>query len=257
MKPGLKDAFAERWNKYFPNADLPITFFYTKNPGAVPKPGSIEGRRCIINDLEPITQGQSLAFDAKSVICPGGKRYLGFTQKLMPNFEYFLSCGIPGKMEGERYKKTPELVLKQFKAHDVTPAPAKNIVFKRWDNLGEKDEPLAVIFFAPPDVLSGLFTLANYDEPRNDAVFCPMGAGCATIVEFPLIEGRSKKPRAVIGMFDVSARPGMNPQKLTFSVPMAKFERMVDNMDESFLITHSWEVVKNRMSQSAPQPTNP
>lgn len=28
----------------------------------------------------------------------------------MPNFEYFLSCGIPGKLEGERYKKTPELV---------------------------------------------------------------------------------------------------------------------------------------------------
>ncbi len=28
----------------------------------------------------------------------------------MPGFEYFLSCGIPGKLEGERYKKTPALV---------------------------------------------------------------------------------------------------------------------------------------------------
>jgi len=33
----------------------------------------------------------------------------------MPHFEYFLSCGIPGKLEGERYKKSPELV-KEFRA---------------------------------------------------------------------------------------------------------------------------------------------
>ena len=247
MKPGLKEAFAERWNKYFPNADLPITFFYTKNPGEIPRPASVEGRRCLINDLEPITQGQSLYFDAKSVICPGGKRYLGFTQKLMPNFEYFLSCGIPGKMEGERYKKTPELVRKQFKTASVPPAPAKNIVFKRWDNLEAKDQPQAVIFFAQPDVLSGLFTLANYDEPRNDAVFCPMGAGCATIVEYPLTESRTKKPRAVLGMFDVSARPYVPKETLTFSLPIKKFKIMVDDMEESFLITPSWAKVRKRI----------
>jgi hypothetical protein len=28
---------------------------------------------------------------------------------------------------------------------------------------------------------------------------------------------------------------------------MEKFERMVDNMDESFLITESWKKVKGRM----------
>ena len=36
---------------------------------------------------------------------------MGFTQELRPNFEFFLSCGIPGEMEGERYKKSQELVL--------------------------------------------------------------------------------------------------------------------------------------------------
>jgi hypothetical protein len=36
---------------------------------------------------------------------------------------------------------------------------------------------------------------------------------------------------------------------LTFSVPMQKFERMVANMDESFLITESWNKVKGRMNQ--------
>ncbi len=68
-----------------------------------------------------------------------------------------------------------------------------------------------------------------------------MGAGCATIVQYPLVECRSNRPSAVLGMFDVSARPGVHANTLTFSIPMQKFERMVDNMDESFLITGSWE----------------
>jgi hypothetical protein len=48
-------------------------------------------------------------------------------------------------------------------------------------------------------------------------------------------------------MFDVSARPGVDANSLSFSVPMQKFERMVADMDESFLITESWEKVKSRL----------
>jgi hypothetical protein len=181
------------------------------------------------------------------VACFGGKRYLGFSQALMPNFEYFLSCGIPGKLEGERYKKSPELVRELLNHVPTFTAPAMYVLFKRWDKLEDKDQPQAVIFFAPPDVLSGLFTLANFDEPTNEAVFCPMGAGCSTIVQYPILESQSNHPRAVLGMFDVSARPGVEASTLTFSVPMQKFERMVGDMDESFLITGSWEKVKTRL----------
>jgi hypothetical protein len=250
MKTGLKQEFMERWRKYFPGAQLPIAFYYTEDPGGVPEPKSVQGRRCFVDDLEAIRKGESLCFDAKSVICPGGKRYLGFTQGLMPDFEYFLSCGIPGKLEGERYKKSPDLVVELIKGNPVTPAPARFIVFKRWDALEEADRPQVVIFFAPPDVLSGLFTLANYDEPTNETVFCPMGAGCATIVQYPLQECLSEHPRAVLGMFDVSARPGVDPNSLTFAVPIQKFERMVENMDESFLITGSWEKIKARIGKA-------
>ena len=250
MKPGLKQQFIERWQKYFPDVELPITFYYSENAGEM-KPFRIsEGQHCFINDLAAIRQGQTLCFDTKSLACFGGKRYLGFSQNLMPNFEYFLSCGIPGKLEGERYKKTPELVKDLLKVVPTFTAPAKYIIFKRWDMLEEEDQPQVVIFFAPPDVLSGLFTLANFDEPTNEAVFCPMGAGCGTIVQYPLIECESEHPRAVLGMFDVSARPGVDPTSLTFSIPMKKFERMVDNMDESFLITESWNKVKSRLRPS-------
>lgn len=247
MKPGLKQEFTQRWSKYFPGAELPIAFYYTDKEGQAPVHRITEGQHCFVNDLEAIRQGRALSFDTKSIACFGGKRYLGFSQNLMPNFEYFLSCGIPGKLEGERYKKSPELVKEMLNHVPTFKAPGKYIVFKRWDALEEADQPQIVIFFASPDVLSGLFTLANYDEPTNEAVFCPMGAGCGTIVQYPLNECKSDRPRAVLGMFDVSARPGINPTHLAFSVPMQKFERMVENMDESFLITGSWEKIKSRL----------
>ncbi len=44
-------------------------------------------------------------------------------------------------------------------------APARYAIFKRWDMLDESDNPEVVIFFSQADVLSGLFTLANYDYP--------------------------------------------------------------------------------------------
>jgi len=247
MKPGLKQQFAERWTKYFPGAALPIAFYYAEDPGQAPVHRVTEGQHCFVNDLAAIRQGKSLSFDTKSVACFGGKRYLGFSQALMPNFEFFLSCGIPGKLEGERYKKSPELVKELLNHVPTFTAPAKHIIFKRWDALEETDEPQVVLFFAKPDVLSGLFTLANYDEPTNEAVFCPMGAGCSTIVQYPLLEAKSDRPRAVLGMFDVSARPGVDADTLTFSVPIQKFERMVANMDESFLITDSWKKIRSRL----------
>lgn len=39
-----------------------------------------------------------------------------------------------------------------------------------------------VIFFTRPDVVSGLFTLANFDEVEPSGVFSPCAAGCGSIV---------------------------------------------------------------------------
>lgn len=121
-------------------------------------------------------------------------------------------------------------------------------MFKRWDLLEQADEPLAVIFFAPPDVLSGLFTLANFNESGPNGVIAPFGSGCASIIYYPYREYLSDHPRAVLGMFDVSARPSVEVNVLTFTVPWARFEDMVDNVDESFLITKSWEKVRERIN---------
>jgi len=56
----------------------------------------------------------------------------------------------------ERYKKSPELVKEMMTKAPVFKASARFIVFKRWDALEEADDPEVVIFFARPDVVSGL-----------------------------------------------------------------------------------------------------
>ena len=248
MDMNIKEKFLKLWKKYFNAAELPITFYYADSAGTAKAVKAGEVARCVIGALTKVRKGESLAFDIDAVGCPGGRKYLGFSDTLMPEFEYFLSCGIPGKLEGERYKKTPEMV-KEFMERQMpqTEAPGKYIIFKRWDNLEADDKPDVVIFYARPDVLSGLFTLASFDEAEQNMVIAPFGSGCASIVQYPFLEKGKESPRAVIGMFDVSARPFVEEDVLTMAVPLSKFTRMIDNMEESFLITGSWENIQKRI----------
>jgi hypothetical protein len=247
MDKEFQSKFTGMWTKYFPGAPLPITFYYTDNPAIARSavPGAVP--RCIVAALGAIREGSSLAFDVESVGCPGGKKYLGFKDMEMPNFDYFISCGIPGKVVGERYKKSPELVKQWQKNAPSFHAPAKFIVFKRWDNLEAADRPEVAIFYATPDVLSGLFTLANFEEAEPNCVFTPFGSGCSSLIMYPFLEKDSSRPRAVIGTFDVSARPFIGANELSFAVPISRLIRMVDNAEESFLITDSWKTVRKRI----------
>jgi hypothetical protein len=243
----MKDKFLDRYKKYFPGIDLPLVFYYTDDNSVAEAMPKADEWRCLIADLARARHGCPLLFDIDSIGCSGGKRYLGFDSPTQPGFEHFLSCGIPGKIEGIRYKKTPELVKDQMKVQKPIKAPAKYIVFKRWEKLDGNDKPLAVIFFAVPDIIAALFSLANFDEVDPDTVITPTGSGCSQIVYFPYRELLSGQNRAVLGMFDLSARPYVTADILTFAVPWPKFTGMIENMDESFLITDSWDKIKKRL----------
>jgi uncharacterized protein (DUF169 family) len=207
MDIDLKEKFISLWGKYFNNAELPITFYYTNEESHTKLTKPKKFPRCIIAALAGIRKGKSQYFDAESIRCPGGKRYCGFAEAITPNFEYFLSYGIPNKMLGERYVKSPEMVKEIFKNTPSFKAPKKFIVFKRWDMLEESDSPEVIIFFATPDVLAGLFTLARFDETDRGTVQAPFGSGCSSIIQYPYQEIISEHPRAIIGLFDPSARP--------------------------------------------------
>jgi uncharacterized protein (DUF169 family) len=251
MNLELKECFIFLWRRYFGEADLPITFYYTNGDGGADRAEKPKGWSCLICELAKVRNGRSVVYQADAVACGGAKRYLGFTDQVRPGFEYFLSCGNE-KMEGERYKQTPEIVKEMMKNQKTLPVSGKNIVFKRWDNLSESDDPEVVIFFATSDVLSGLFTLANFDQVEPNGTFTPFGAGCGTIIHYPYLEIKSERPRAVIGMFDPSARPCVQESELSFAIPMKRFRKMIEYMEESFLITGTWTTVKNRIDKYNP-----
>ncbi len=247
MNQKFKNSFLEKWAAYFGESELPITFFYAEDPGNVARANLPNGHSCIVCELALVRKGTPLAWNVQSLGCGGSRRYLGYSDKMRPGFDYFLSTGIEGKMEGERYIQKPEMVREMMAGMPCIPANGRYIIFKRFDQLTPDDEPVAVIFFAKPDVLSGLFTLANFDQPGGDGVIAPFGSGCSAIVHQPWFQGETENPKAVLGMFDASARPCVPKDVLSFAIPMKKFVTMVGNMDESFLITETWRTVKKRL----------
>lgn len=243
----IRDKFLQLWKKYFKNSELPVTFYYSAGDGGVKYANKPKNWRCVVSDIAKVRKGQDLYFNKENLGCNGAKRYLGYTNKLGPDFRYFLSYGIEGKLEGERYKKNPEIVDELIKEQVTLPIDNKNIIFKRWDKLTENDNPDVVVFFATPDVLSGLFTLASFDSADMQSSVTPFGAGCSSIVHYPYLEKDKDDPKAIIGMFDASARPCVSENILSFAVPYKKFVRMIDNMEESFLITKTWKTMMKRI----------
>ncbi len=251
MKGGKMRSFqSEEWEKFKESIGLiesPLGVYYTneKPDGVSPKEG-ISG--CMIGLLQRARKkGDTVFFDKNHFGCPGGGYYMGFLETPRPNIEYFLSCGIPGEMEGERYIKTPELAREYFKKMRPRPAPAEYCVFKPIPQFQDENPPEVIIFFGTPDVLSGLFTLTNYALERTDGVFSPFGSGCSTLLTYPLKEAESPEPRAILGMFDVSARPMVEKEVLTLSMPYSVFLKLLENVSGSFLETESWKKVYKRI----------
>ncbi len=134
-----------------------------------------------------------------------------------------------------------------FESNPSMPTNGKYIVFKRWDSLTEDDEPQVVFFFCNPDTISGLHSLANFDTMEPHGVIAPFGSGCDSLVGFAMKELKSEAPKAVIGLFDPSARVCVKRDLQSFSIPWPKFQSMFRNMDNSLLDTFFWGKIRKRM----------
>jgi uncharacterized protein (DUF169 family) len=247
MNESLKQSFIEKWNSYFNHAPLPVALFYSDDLHQAEPAIKTAGHRCMIADISKVFGGKALAFNQTNLGCGGGLRYCGFSDSLRPGFEYFLSYGIEGSMEGERYKKDPDTVLELLKHTPSVKAPATWLIAKPFDKLDETDQPEVILFFATPDVLAGLFTLANYDRKDLHGVKTPFSAGCGSIIQYPMQENIRENPDCVLGMFDISARPYIKAGTFSFAIPYKRFVTLVGYMDESFLITGSWQKLSKRI----------
>ena len=208
-----------------------------------------EGRwGCVVAMLTATAKGRKAVFSRTTTGCPGGKIGLALSDRYAPGMEYFLSTGNEMLPEGEAYKKTPELAKDFIDSSPTTEIAEEYVIFAPLAEIDPaKEKPRIVVFYANPDQLSALVVLANYSRTGRNNVIAPFGAGCHSVCLIPWDESSKEQPHAVIGMTDVSARPFIDADLLSFSVPYGMFQEMEDDVPNSFLDRESWAKVAKRI----------
>ena len=219
-------------------APLPLLFGYSNKPiDATEKIGG-----CFFKGLQAARDGQPVSLSVDVIGCGGGKLYTGYTD--MPErVPRFVSLK-------EKYKKTPEMVVDYVQRLGMKRTEKPYLNFIRIDKAESFEGTEGVLFYATPDMLSGLCGWAFFDNNAPDAVVSQFGSGCSTVVSMTVVENEKKGSRCFIGLFDPSVRPWVGKNELSFTIPYSRFVTMMETMKDCFLFdSHAWEKVKARMEE--------
>ncbi len=189
-------------------------------------------------------------FSARHFGCPGGAFWLGFNKPQAETIIHYVSTGIPGRMKGEFYCDSPDVLRDIFAQVDPVPAPGTYCVFKPVTQFGGREKPVLVSFFLRPEALSGLHQLACYITHDPEVVASPWSAACGSLVAWPMHYLNAGVPRAVIGGWDPSARKFFKTDELSFTLPYEMFLAMLDRYQDSFLKTGTWANVQKKINKS-------
>jgi len=230
--------FIEKYKEAFGEAaPMPIALGYSDTPasevGSVPK--------CMIGRISKVRDGEPLTLCSENVLCGGGGLYTAF-RPMPERVPFFVS-------EIEHYKKSKELVIEYVDSLGISITEKTFLNFVRADKLEKWDDAEAMLFFATPDILSGLCTWAFYDNNSPDAVTTLFASGCAAAVTFAVNENRKSGRRCFLGMLDPSARPLVPENELTFAIPMSRFKEMLNTMNDSALFQKAFSVLKKRINR--------
>ena len=224
-----REAFGER-------VSLPVAFGYSDKAATEVR----KIPRCMVGAIRKVCDGQPLTLSAHNVLCGGGSLYTAFAPMpaLVPVFV----------SEVEHYKQTKEQVNEYIDRLGIRLAEKPYLNFVRLDGLDSLDGVEGILFFATPDVLSGLCSWAFYDNNDDDAVCARFASGCCSIVSFAVKENANGGRRCFIGMLDPSARPLIPKEELAFTVPMCRFHEMTGTMGQSALFQKAFSVVRRRIN---------
>ena len=229
---------------------------------------------CVMSLFAQAAKGKTAAINRETAGCGGGEIGLGFGRSYHERYPGGIECfyrflssgnadseagrsaaenyrrynhasGVDDFLQGERYIKTPELVKKRIDKMPTFDLGDKYVIFKPLQNVEDnKETPEIVVFLANPEQLSALVVLANYACEDGENVIIPFGAGCHNIGILAYQEAKREKPRAVIGLTDLSARlqvvNSLGREFLTFAMPYKLYQEMESNANGSFLNRNTW-----------------
>lgn len=251
--------------------EVPFGVYYDdiKPDGYGPRPGEIFSREreesgeidwqnavanfsCIMGNIWLARKKKKAAWISHEECgCMGGGFYTGLYRPYLNFNVAFVSTGVPeANIEGEHYLPSLES-MRQFMEEVIPPvAPAKYCIFKPLEQFTEAAPPLAVIFFARPEVLSGLYSLSMYATGDIHSVVTPFAPGCGGIFSWPIVYQQKGLEKAVLSGFDLSARKFMKTDELTFAVPLTLYEKMLNVMEKSALTRHTWQNTRKKVLKS-------
>ncbi len=209
---------------------------------------------CVMRNIWLARKKHRAAYiSAEEYGCPGGVFYCSMMKPNLRFIEHYVTTGFKGTpIHGERYLPSPEAMRKFLARVNPRKAPAKYCIFKPLSLFNDGDEPEFIIFFARPEVLSGLFTHTIFTTGDVDSVASPFGAGCTSIIAWPLFYEEQKIEKAILGGFDPSARKFMKTDELTFTVPWSLYKKMLTALPESmFNMDGAWAEVRKKITRSA------
>lgn len=227
--------FQEAFGK---KVQLPLLFGYSDKP--IANTEKIGG--CFFKGLQAAREGTPVSLSAEVIGCGGGKLYTGFTD--MPE-------RVPGFVSlKEKYKKTPQMVIDYVEDLGLKRAEQTYLNFVRIDKAESFDGFEGIMFYATPDMLSGLCGWAFFDTNAADAVVTRFGSGCSSVVSMTIVENARQGQRCFMGLLDPSVRPYVGTNELSFTIPMSRFKSMMETVKECFLFdSHAWKKVKARLEE--------
>ena len=149
----------------------------------------------------------------------------------------------------EHYQQTLQMVRDYVEGLHIVPAPKRYINFQRADKLNTWEDIEGLIFFAKPDVLSGLCAWAFFDDNTESAVITRFASGCASLITMAVAENRKEDGHSCfLGGFDPSARIMMPADEMTFVIPVIRLDKMLKTMRDTCLFnTPAWGKIKQRI----------
>lgn len=253
------------------HTEAPLGVYYsdTKPEGFGPRPGEIFSRErelageldwakirqnfsCVMGNIWLARKKQKAAWlSHEECGCMGGGFFSGIYRPYLESNVFYVSTGIPDTpIEGEHYMSSPE-TMRTFLDDATPPLPsAKYCVIKPLEQFAEPELPLVVTFFARPEVLTGLHSLTNYALGTHNGVVSPFGAGCTSIVSWPLAYQARGQECAVLGGFDPSARKYMKVDELTFAMALPVYRKLLGAMESSALTRDTWAGVRKKVVKS-------
>lgn len=231
--------FISQYREFFgPAVGLPIAVIYTDQP--LDKGKGVPG--CMFKQFHRAYNGDTVTLSADNFTCIGGKFYTGLGPA-NPGIFNFVSAV-------EKYKQTPATAKASIEAIGPKLSDKPFINFIRIDRLDAFDNIEGLMFFATPDVISGLFMWANFDQEDVNAVQSPFGSGCSATVTALVNENRRNGKHCYLGMFDPSARIYFKKDILSFSIPMSRFAEMQDTLPQCCVAeSAAWLKLRKRINQ--------